>query len=186
MFVGAFECDDWLGIRAKYKGLRPNSLRSGTGNLFRPSRELNRAIREIIRRIRDFLRWPRLRRKPSVRALAHDELYPRSNEAVSKNAVPCGVRGFGSHSLQRAGHYSASARREAIIARAVYGEAVGSRCPLQQRGQTEPLNRVIANSISFAASLFAASGPRSSRACCDNTRSFTVRITWRCPHPCRE
>ena len=42
-----------LESRAKYNGLRPNSLRNGTGNLFRPSRELNRAIREFIRRIRD-------------------------------------------------------------------------------------------------------------------------------------
>jgi hypothetical protein len=33
----------------KFNGLRCNSLRIGTGNLFRPSRELNRAIREVIR-----------------------------------------------------------------------------------------------------------------------------------------
>jgi hypothetical protein len=31
----------------------PNSLRIGTGNLFCPSRELNRAIREFIRLIRE-------------------------------------------------------------------------------------------------------------------------------------
>jgi hypothetical protein len=31
----------------------PIPYRNGTGNLFRPSRELNRAIREFIRRIRD-------------------------------------------------------------------------------------------------------------------------------------
>jgi molybdenum cofactor biosynthesis enzyme MoaA len=35
--------------------LRANSLRIGTGNLFRPSRELNRVIRELIRLIRESL-----------------------------------------------------------------------------------------------------------------------------------
>src|ERR1700730_888443 len=39
----------------KFNGLRANSLRIGTGNLFRPSRELNRVIRELIRLIRESL-----------------------------------------------------------------------------------------------------------------------------------
>src|ERR1700730_11015362 len=38
---------------AKFNGLRRNSLRIGTGNLFRPSRELIRAIRELNRLIRE-------------------------------------------------------------------------------------------------------------------------------------
>ena len=38
---------------AKFNGLQPNSLRIGTGNLFRPSRELNQIIREFIRLIRE-------------------------------------------------------------------------------------------------------------------------------------
>src|SRR5207237_6109500 len=37
----------------QFNGLRRNFLRIGTGNLFRPSRELNRAIREFIRLIRE-------------------------------------------------------------------------------------------------------------------------------------
>jgi hypothetical protein len=37
--------------------LRGNSLHVGTGNLFWPSRELNRAIREIIRLIREAPCW---------------------------------------------------------------------------------------------------------------------------------
>src|ERR1700737_4737878 len=41
--------------RAKFNDLRANSLRIGTGNLFRPSRELNRVIRELIRLIRESL-----------------------------------------------------------------------------------------------------------------------------------
>jgi hypothetical protein len=39
--------------------LERNSLRIKTGNLFGPSRELNRAIREVIRLISESLRRPR-------------------------------------------------------------------------------------------------------------------------------
>jgi hypothetical protein len=38
---------------AEFNGLRPNSLRIGTGNLIRPCRELIRAIREFFRLIRE-------------------------------------------------------------------------------------------------------------------------------------
>ena len=41
-----------------FHGLGPKSLRIGTGNLFRPSRELNRAIREVIRLIRESCACP--------------------------------------------------------------------------------------------------------------------------------
>jgi hypothetical protein len=37
----------------QFNGLRCNSLRTGTGNLFWPNRELNRHIREFIRMIRE-------------------------------------------------------------------------------------------------------------------------------------
>ncbi len=39
--------------RIEFNGLRPNSLRIGTGNLFPPSRELNQVTREFIRLIRE-------------------------------------------------------------------------------------------------------------------------------------
>src|ERR1700731_1887968 len=52
---------------AEFNGLRHNSLRIGTGNLIRPCRELNRAIREFFRLIRESGRAPpfQLRRKAS-------------------------------------------------------------------------------------------------------------------------
>ena len=56
--------------RNKFNDLQPNSLRIGTGNLFRPSRELNRPIREFIRLIRESRVLGRdltADRKPSVR-----------------------------------------------------------------------------------------------------------------------
>jgi hypothetical protein len=56
--------------RNKFNGLQPNSLRIGTGNLFRPSRELNRSIREFICLIRESRVLGRdltADRKPSVR-----------------------------------------------------------------------------------------------------------------------
>ena len=51
LFVWASECA--RNPASNSMGLRRNSLRIGTGNLFRPSRELNRAIREVIRLIRE-------------------------------------------------------------------------------------------------------------------------------------
>ena len=51
-----------------------NSLRNGTGNLFRPSRELNRASGNLFAGSGiPTLAAISLRRKPGVRALGHDE-----------------------------------------------------------------------------------------------------------------
>jgi hypothetical protein len=43
---------------SNFIGLKGNSLRVGTGKLFRPYRELNRSIREVFVRIRDFVLAP--------------------------------------------------------------------------------------------------------------------------------
>ena len=42
-----------IALRQNMKVISEKLTSNGTGNLFRPSRELNRAIREFIRRIRD-------------------------------------------------------------------------------------------------------------------------------------
>src|SRR5689334_21830079 len=68
----------------EFNGLRSNSLRIETGNLFRPCRELNRAIREFIRLIRESRAGAlSLRRKPASEPSLHyeqgageDELHP--------------------------------------------------------------------------------------------------------------
>jgi len=59
LFVWGSERGYWIAIQHQFNGLRRNSLHIGTGNLFRPSRELVKSgIREFIRPDQGIPRWP--------------------------------------------------------------------------------------------------------------------------------
>jgi len=117
----------WHGLSSKGFRSPPPSTKSGSGIPF--GRDVGLSLSLAVRRFNPADSRPRTTSRSGSRQCPADGAYQARTRAVSKNAVPCGNRGFGSRSLQQTGHYSASARREAMVARAVSKRLSARECP---------------------------------------------------------